>query len=192
MILEDVAQEALLCPLVHRIAVDEGVALRPRVMAARGGIGKVLGQLAELGRACAEGCVAVPDGVLVCVDANCRGFVERRKAVVAKAGVLEDRLIVAIPDPHIERWYLLDAHAFKNVVGQGCKAPDDKCLKDRYKTLLIEAVENAGVEPLLGGIEHAGELAKAIDVAKIARSDASFGHFRDALRGWLKRFKHGI
>lgn len=190
MILEDAAQEALLRPLVTRIAAEEGVALTIRIRSARGGFAKVLGQLSDLESECAKGREATPDGVVAVVDANCKGFVARRKAVEAKAGVLADRLIPAIPDPHIERWFLLDSYAFKQVLGRGCKAPDEKCEKDRYKRLLINAVIEAGIEPLLGGVEYARDLCAEMDLVKIALSDASFGHFRDALRNWLKQLKN--
>jgi hypothetical protein len=55
-----------------------------------------------------------------------------------------------VPDPHIERWLLLDSQAFKEVLHRGCSAPDQKCDRDRYKLLLDEAVRAAEVEPLLG------------------------------------------
>ena len=55
----------------------------------------------------------------------------------------------------------------------------------------MQAVRDAGVEPLLGGIEHAREIAGEMDVKKVAAMDASFGHFVEAMRAWLKRMKPG-
>lgn len=186
LIFEDAAQEGLIRPLVERIAAEEGVPLNIRVRSARGGFARVCGELADLAKSCAAGQLPMPDGVLAVVDANCRGHVERRRAVEQAAGSLSDRLVPAIPDPHIERWFLLDSRAFKKVVGRGCRAPDEKCEKDRYKRVLVSAVIDAGVEPLLGGIEYAKDLAAEIDLLKVALADNSFGHFRDALRAWLK------
>ncbi len=54
--------------------------------------------------------------------------------------------IYAIPDPHLERWLLLDSAAFKHVLGRGCSAPDQKCEKERYKQLLIQAILEAGLK----------------------------------------------
>jgi hypothetical protein len=65
---------------------------------------------------------------------------------------------VAVPDPHIERWLLLDGAAFKAVFGEGCDAPDLKCSRDRYKSRLIEAIRGTGVTPNLGGLEFATTL----------------------------------
>ncbi len=45
--------------------------------------------------------------------------------------------------------------AFKAVLGRGSKAPDAKCEKQRYRQLLAQAVLEAGVQPLLGGVEYA-------------------------------------
>ena len=35
-------------------------------------------------------------------------------------------VVLAVPDPHVERWLLLDGAAFKAAVGHGCDAPDQK------------------------------------------------------------------
>ncbi len=186
LILEDAAQEALLIPLVNRMAAGEGVSPRIRIRSASRGFARVVGQLSSLEKDCRDGLESMPDAVVAVVDANCKGFNERRKALVEKAGVLSDRLVPAIPDPHIERWFLLDSHAFKKVLGRGCKAPDDKCEKDRYKRLLDAAVRESGVEPVLGGIEIARDLCAEMDLQRVAERDHSFAQFRDALRARLK------
>ena len=36
-------------------------------------------------------------------------------------------IVKAIPEPHIERWLLLDGAASRAAVGKGCQAPDLKC-----------------------------------------------------------------
>ena len=51
-------------------------------------------------------------------------------------------VIYAIPDPHIERWLLLDSAAFKKVLDKGCSAPTQKCERGLYKRLLLQAVRN--------------------------------------------------
>jgi hypothetical protein len=85
--------------------------------------------------------------------------------------------LYAIPDPHIERWLLLDAKAFKNALGTGCKAPDKKCERDRYKRLLGDAVRKAGVSPIFNGMEHAEAIINEMDVQRIKHQDDSFGRF---------------
>ena len=86
-----------------------------------------------------------------------------------------------IPDPHVERWMLLDSKAFKNTFGSGCKAPDQKCQKHRYKALLLEAIRKAGTQPNLSGMESASLVVEAMDFQNAARQDCSFGRFIDAL-----------
>ena len=92
--------------------------------------------------------------------------------------------MMAIPDPHIERWLLVDSQAFKTALGHGCKAPNQKCEKDRYKQLLSTAVSDAGVAPLFGGIEHAEAIAEAIDLHP--GKDASLDQFIQDLRNAVR------
>ena len=42
-------------------------------------------------------------------------------------------VILAPPDPHVERWLLLDGAAYKAVFGKGCDTPDLKCDRNHYK-----------------------------------------------------------
>lgn len=97
--------------------------------------------------------------------------------------------MLAVPDPHVERWLLLDGAAFKAVFGQGCKAPDRKCSRNRYKNLLIAAIRAAGSTPLLGGIEHAEDIIRAMDIDRAALADASLRNFVDSLRATFQRWK---
>jgi hypothetical protein len=186
LLAEDDAQENFVGTLVRRIAEDAGIPLNLRIRSALGGFGKVLEELQNLAKACERGAESVPDLVVVAVDANCKGTNERRAEVEGRAGdVLRDRLITAIADPHVERWFLLDGAAFKAVLGHGCQAPDLKCEKDRYKDLLMRAVLDAGVEPLLGGVEYAEDLARHMDLRRAAGSDPAFRRFISTLGGKL-------
>lgn len=187
LIVEDAAHEKFLVPLIGRMATAPGVPLEIRIRSAGGGSGRVLKELERMSKDCERGNQPVPDGIVVAVDSNCRGFVEKRNTVLRSAGSLAERVIPAIPDPHIERWFLLDGQAFKEVVGHGCQAPDGKCEKDRYKRLLNEAVLAAGVEPLLGGVEYAQDLAGSLDIERVCKADSSFSHFVSDLRAWLNR-----
>lgn len=64
--------------------------------------------------------------VLAATDANCKGLNERAKEVAEQAGRQDvpAQIAYAIPDPHIERWLLLDGAAFRAVFGKGCSPPD--------------------------------------------------------------------
>jgi hypothetical protein len=97
--------------------------------------------------------------------------------------------VYAIPDPHIERWLLLDAAAFKAVLGRGCEAPQQKCERRRYKRLLMEAVRSAGVTPLLGGIKYADSLVKMMDLRSVESADESLGRLLKDLRTVFKAWE---
>ena len=71
---------------------------------------------------------------------------------------------------------------------KGCDAPDQKCDRNRYKKLLIEAIYAAGTTPRIGGIEYAEEIMQQININRAARVDRSFNRFvtnlRNTFRGW--------
>jgi len=127
-----------------------------------------------------------PDLIVAATDANCKGLNER----VGEIGHDDTPtpMVLAIPDPHIERWLLLDGAAFKTVFGIGCDAPDQKCDRGRYKQRLIEAIHAAGTTPLLGGIEYAEDIVMAMNIDRASRLDRSFKRFvedlRDEFQGW--------
>lgn len=191
LFVEDHAQEKFLVALLQRMAAEHAVPTVTRVRTARGGFAKVLKQLEDFALAVERGSERLPDGLVVGLDANCRGYAQRRRMVMERARQLSALVICAIPDPHIERWLLLDGRAFKEAVGSGCQAPDEKCEKDRYKRLLNAAVRQAGVQPLLGGIEYAEDIVGAYDIQQVAQRDASFGHLVGEIRGWMNQQKRG-
>lgn len=189
MFVEDDAQEIFLKRLVGRLASEAGVKLTLKVRSAQGGSGWVFNHLKSYAASWKAGKETLPAGLVVAVDANCQGHTKRRDQLDAKAGDLKPYVIHAIPDPHIERWLLLDGEAFKDVLGHGCKAPDEKCEKQRYKRLLAQAVLDAGIQPLLGGVEYAEELATKMNVQRVCDHDASFNRFVQELRTWLNGLK---
>lgn len=191
LFVEDDAQERFVARLARRLADEGEVPIRLRVRSSQGGLGRALKEVERLHTAWLRGRESAPDALIVAVDANCRGIEERRKLIDDKAAGLRDRVVHAIADPHIERWLLLDGRAFKEVVGRGCSAPDQKCEKGRFKRLLADAVAAAGVKPLLGGIEYAEELAEQIDIDRACESDRGFQRFVEELRLVLKRLKQG-
>lgn len=191
MFVEDDAQEAFLKRFVGRLAREAGVNLALRVRSAQGGSGWVLNHLKSYVAGWRAGEEGLPEGLVVAVDANCQGYTKRRAQLDAKAGELKHLVIHAIPDPHIERWLLLDGEAFKEVLGHGCKAPDEKCEKRRYKVMLAKAVLDAGIQPLLGGVEYAEDLAERMNVQRVCDHDASFNRFVQELRTWLNGLRRG-
>ena len=182
---EDFAHRQIINALVRRIAADRGVEVRTEWRNATGGHGQVVREferyIADLRRQPGSR----PDIIVVATDANCAGLHERAKqfdAFEAPAPIVR-----AIPDPHIERWLLLDSAAFKSALGRGCDAPDMKCERNRYKQLLRQAVRDAGIEPSLGGVEFADDIVDAMDLGRAARADRSFQRFTEDLRRILQQ-----
>lgn len=180
---EDFAHRQVIDALIRRMAAEQGLAVRVDWRSARRGHGRVAHEVSEYLRDI-RGQGGSPDFIVIATDANCKGLAERSRQMPVDDSPVPT--VLAIPDPHIERWLLLDGQAFKTVLGQGCQAPDQKCARDRYKQALIRAVMQAGVVPSLGGIEFAEDIVAAMDLQRVATADASLQRFLDDLRRHLK------
>jgi hypothetical protein len=99
---------------------------------------------------------------------------------------LSDRLVVASPDQHVERWYLADPESFKTIVGQRPTEGKKKCARDHYKRALAKTVVQAGHPATLGGIEFGSEPVAGMDLYRAAKADHSLKAFLDDLRGKLR------
>ena len=186
LFVEDYAHQQIIGALVRRLSVECNTAIRLDWRVAVGGHGKVITELNYYMRDLKRQGRPYPDLIVVATDANCKGLNERTREIVGRDDPAP--MILAIPDPHIERWLLLDSAAFKAVFGKGCDAPDQKCDRGRYKQRLIEAIYAAGTIPRLGGIEYAEDIVEQININRAARVDKSFRRFVEALRnafqGW--------
>ncbi|MCL6591353.1 MAG: DUF4276 family protein [Firmicutes bacterium] len=189
LFVEDYGHEQFLVPLLERIAHEHDTPVNVFPRSVRGGYGKVITEFSNFLKDLSVARVQLPDLILVATDANCRGYAERKRQIQAVIKPDYNHLIVcAIPDPHIERWLLIDAAAFKAVLGKGCNAPDQKCAKDRYKQLLFEAIRNVGITPPLGGLEYARDIAGNMDLQKASRIDDSFNRLVADLRSKFKEW----
>lgn len=187
LFVEDYGHEIVVSTLIRRIAQEYTIDVSIRQVSVRGGYGKVETELGEYVKALGNLRERLPDLVIVATDANCSGFAERQKRLQKIVEPIKDRVIFAIPDPHVERWLLLDSAAFKTVLGEGCIAPDQKCDRDRYKKLLAEAVQSAGQIPLLGGMEHAEDIVREMRLTA-RRPRHELDAFVHELRAWCKRW----
>ena len=178
---EDRAHERVVGALLQRLAKDEQVAISPEWRQAYGGHGRMRQELNDYLRALHRRREPLPDLIVAATDANCKGL-NARTSEIADSHSRTPPMVLAIPDPHVERWLLLDGAAFKAVFDRGCQAPDQKCDRNRYKQLLTEAILAAGIDPGLGGIEYADEIMSNLDIDRAARADDSFRRFVDDLR----------
>jgi hypothetical protein len=179
---EDTGHAQTIVRLMERLATEQGIEIICEIRTAKGGHGKMLHELRQFVRGFARKPELLPDLLLIARDANCQGYGNCKQSISSVMEGFGCPWVAAIPDPHIERWLLLDSAAFKSVLGKGCSAPDQKCERERYKKLLIQAVNDTGVKPILGGIEYAADIVNEMDLARLERSDASFGHLLKDLR----------
>ena len=189
LFVEDVGHETFLTALLTRLAKEQRIEINYQTFNVRGGHGKVVTELKQYLRDLEHGHIHSQDLLIIATDANCKGFQERKRELSSITKKTAIPISYAIPDPHIERWLLLDSAAFKKTLGFGCHAPDKKCEKDRYKHLLIEAVRKAGIIPLLSGMEHAEDIVNTMNLQKIAQIDAAFGDLLQNLRTQFELWK---
>ncbi|MEA2603081.1 MAG: opine dehydrogenase [Acidobacteriota bacterium] len=196
LFVEDFGQEEFLSALIERLAREEQVVVMVRRRSVRGGRGRALAELAQYVRDIGRSREALPDFLVVVSDANCKGNVARRKEVEHAAAGLEQShpglLVLAVPDPHVERWMLVDSRAFKAVFGRGCDAPDAKCAKDRYKQVLLDAIRAAGIVPPLGGMEFARDIVDHLDLERADNLDGSLGQAVAALRNRFRNSRERL
>lgn len=179
---EDYAHRQIVGALTQRLAADMGVAVRLDWRSAVRGHGRVIQELELYLRDLTNQGGPYPDLIVVAIDANCQGLQPSIREIEPRTQHPPAPLILAIPDPHIERWLLLDGAAFRSVFGQGCNAPAYKCGRDEYKNLLAAAIHAAGIAPALGGIEFAEALVQAMDLERAMQADPSLRRFIADLR----------
>jgi hypothetical protein len=177
LFVEDYGHEQYINALIHRILDEKNISHTIVPVNVRGGTGRTLSELKEYFKDVKRNKKTRPDLIVVAIDSNCKGL-NNKKAMIDKKTPkdLFIPIIKAVPDPHIERWMLLDSHAFLSVFGKGCSAPTTKCDKDRYKTALYNAILDSGVVPLLGGMEYAEKIVAVSDLQRL-RSDHSIDSF---------------
>jgi len=191
---EDRAHEAFLVPMLQRIARDESIVVSPRVRSGVGGHGRAVAELTLYQRVVEKGApdFAPPDLLIAVIDGNCSTFTKAKKAIEqATKAPFSHRLVVACPDPHVERWYLADPASFKDVVGHQPTIGKKKCVRHYYKNALANAVRKAGHPATLGGIEFAPELVERMDLYRAGKNERSLKAFVDDLRGKLRTLTQG-
>lgn len=118
LFVEDFAHETFLRAMVQRLGREHHVEVAFRPYSVRGGSGKVVRELRRFLSDLQRGRWELPDLLIVGREANCLGHQKRRQELEPLASNCGCQLVYAIPDPHIERWLLLDSAAFKAVLGR--------------------------------------------------------------------------
>lgn len=186
--LEDRAHETIILAVLARIFSDEGEDLHDwelAVLSNRGG--DSLKRAYDYAKSC-KNPEQAPDLLVIASDANCSTFVKKRNEIQNRIEAYPGQSALALPDPHIEHWLLLDPDAFQRGVGipRGIVLPQYKCDKNYYKTELNRLLQSEGIVPQFpGGIEFAPEIIKHFDMP-LARKDTSFNEFYTAVRACLR------
>ena len=192
LFVEDRAHESFLEPLLMRIAQeqDQDIEMEIRVRSARGGHARAIAEFKLYQSIVAKSLLSSEsaDIVVVAIDGNCLTFpVARRHIQDATVPMLIDRLVIACPDPHIERWYVADPDSFETILGHRPRVGDKKCARGHYKQVLTTAIRQAGYPDTLGGVEFAPELVEGMDLYRAGRNDSSLNAFLRDLRAMLRQ-----
>ncbi len=191
MFLEDNAQAVFIRALLERLIMDEGRNLKDYeflLLNSRGG-GSIRAYK-EFVRQGKKQKHLSGDVLIVGSDGNCNGFLKRKKQLQeASKDISYPELITAVPDPHIERWYLLDIQALSRAAGVPIQtvSPKVKCDKNHYKNLLKKAFTDQNLFPPLGGTEYGSLIAKSMDIFLAGTADHSLRDFVDQVQSWLRR-----
>ena len=187
LFVEDHGQQQLLRAIIDRVAAELQCRLSIQERSAIGGHPRLARELGIYQRAIEQGGIRNPDVLVIGWDANCKGKAAYDEVVSLLREPLKSNAVIACPEPHIERWYMIDQVAFEKVVGPAPAIKQPKCEKSIYKSMLAQAAVDAGQVVALGGIEFAREIVAETDWYRAGKFDSSFKRFIDDLRGALKR-----
>ena len=195
---EDIRHESFVKSLVARIAGEMGLppeTLRPTVWNATGGRGAVLRSLERFLRDVSGESQSPLDVLIVAIDGNCSTYLEQRRLIdeAAQRSGYPRKAVCAVPDPHIERWYLADPDGFQRALGAANvpPLPAYKCERGVYKQALRQAIGQVGVVPPLGGAEYGADIAETLDLFAAGKADSGLKHFVRDLRAALAPFAAG-
>lgn len=192
--LEDRAQEGFITALVKRVAQEESIdsnTLDHKIQSSRGG-SRVIPEFKNFIKDTGKAGTPDIDFLVVSIDGNCKGYEERVKQLekyIKGDHPFKERVVYAVPNPHIERWYLMDQRALKEGIGldRAPSLPSYKCKKGYYKQVLNQALKDSNLNSLLGGPEYAEKIVDSIQNLKsLGRQDAGFEVFIEDLRRALR------
>lgn len=188
---EDRAHEAFIRAMIQRIGRDEGARVLVRVRSAQGGHPRAIKEFRRYQQAAVHMEGSAADALVVAIDGNCSSFAAARDRVIqATSESSRHLLVVASPDPHIERWYLADPEAVGKVAGHNPGKLPAKCERHYYKNKLRATISKGGTPSTLGGPEIAEDLVAEIDLYKAGKNDSSLGAFLDDLRNRYRQAAH--
>jgi hypothetical protein len=194
LIVEDPAQESVARALCRRLSSEEKVRISIS-KAIAGGYGAVITEIKGFQRALSKGAIPAgsPDLLLVLGDSNCHNFQEIKRGIMS---IVDNSIfpfyVIGCPEPHIEKWLLIDSRALNILFGVSSNVPLDKCKRDYYKDELKRIIRLAGWPMTQDGIEYSQDIVDKIDFIRAERNDQSFKFFISDLRSMLRNIKQGF
>lgn len=183
--LEDIGHERFLTRLTTRIAAERGIGMDVSVLNATGGAPRLDAEFEKFLKDYSARDALNFDLVVVAKDTDCRGVQTVIDEIKERVGRVRHspRTVVAAPEPHIECWYLADPSAIQRVLESPSlpAIPDSRCGRGRFKTRLSQTVRDAGVLPLLDGIEYAESIIEKMDLYQATKNVPSLARFVDDL-----------
>jgi hypothetical protein len=176
IICEDRGHDFFFSPLLRRLLSDRGVDHEINTFSdKRGypGVKRALqGYFSEYVRE-----KGLPDILVIVYDADRKPPAELRAEILSKVHEQYHALIcICCCIPHVERFYLLDFHAFRVATGFDGNQPSVSPrgdFKQKFRDLTEAAV---GVAPL-GGLENAKEIVELIDLERFRQADSQARSF---------------
>lgn len=184
---EDDGHAQFLPPLIDRLAVSLEIEVRTHVRHAAGGAGAALTALRQYARDLTRGSVQYVDILVAAVDGNSYGPAVRKGQIERAADGYAGILVAAVPDPHIEAWFVADRTALPRVLGErgAVNVPGGRRID--YKQVVVAACRELGTLTVAGGVEYAGDIARASDLTRGGQTTPSMRSFVSDMKAALRR-----
>lgn len=162
---EDAGYRELVASVARRIAAEAKFDADFQILSSTGGSGRATSELAKLIKDIDGGSAKRPDVLIVGVDADGKSprsiIREIEKTVSPHERTI--CLVVAVADPHVEKWYLMQPTALGTAMGiHVAPVPMDLRGKGIYKHHLANVSSDVG--SVFGGTEYGPEIAEVLDL----------------------------
>lgn len=187
---EDRGHESFGRALIRRVAADVGARLEIQSGACRGGEPALLSHLKKYRRLVRAIGFAMPDILVVLIDANADGASVKRRRILEHLGEgAAPRVVVGCPEPYIERWMFADPSALSKALRAEVRHPGGAPDAVDWKGLLGTTVAMSGIPISTGPMEIAPDVVKAMDFQRAMDADRSFESFLTELRSALRALR---
>ena len=192
-IAEDNAHEEFVRAIVDRIAVEVGVKASVGIAnTGRGAASYGRGRKRWL-RQLQKGAYSLPDALVVVRDGNGGGWNhvrdDERTEILKVLPEVAPILVIACPDPYVERWCLLDRGALRRVFGQALDVDHQQTGTDYFKQRFDAhaAILDTGIE--IGATAYIRDIVGEMDLTVAERASSAFSDFVSDLRNQFRRVK---